>query len=125
MCVCVFLQRVNQSSDSTSEVCEELRLMRTILGRLECSFAKQEAKLDRLLNRMTAPTPAPQTPQCTPQTSAHNFTTPFSTNSISSGEFSASPIVSRQQEMPIDLHLFDVPTQRNAFPELTDSGLWK
>ena len=31
----------------------ELRLMRSILERLECSFASQEAKLDRLLTIMT------------------------------------------------------------------------
>ena len=48
--------------------------MRTILERLECSFARQEAKidrqeakLDRLLEEMTrAPATAPQTPACLP-----------------------------------------------------------
>lgn len=48
--------------------------MRTILERLECSFARQEAKidrqeakLDRLLEEMKkAPATAPQTPQCLP-----------------------------------------------------------
>lgn len=41
--------------------------MRTILERLECSFARQEAKLDRLLEEMTkAPATVPQTPQCLP-----------------------------------------------------------
>lgn len=53
------------------------------MERLECSFAKQEAKLDRheakldiLLNMMTAQTPVPQTPQCT-DTSVYatNFST--------------------------------------------------
>lgn len=52
----------------------ELHLMRTILERLECSFARQEAKidrqeakLDRLLEEMTkAPATVPQTPQCLP-----------------------------------------------------------
>ena len=41
--------------------------MRTILERLECSFARQEAKLDRLLEEITkAPATVPQTPQCLP-----------------------------------------------------------
>lgn len=31
----------------------ELRFVRTILERLECSYAKQEAKLDRLLSLVT------------------------------------------------------------------------
>jgi len=39
----------------TSELLLELRLTRTILERLECSFARQEAKLDQLL-RMTTTT---------------------------------------------------------------------
>lgn len=131
MCA-ILLQRLNQSSDSTSEaISEELRLLRTILGRLECSFAKQEAKLDRqeakldtLLNMMTAQTPVPQTPQCTPQTSAqpHSFATPITINSsASSVEFPPPPVVPRQQEMPVNLHVFDVLAQSNALPELTDS----
>ena len=130
----ILLQRLNQYSDSTSEaISEELRLLRTILGRLECSFAKQEAKLDRqeakldtLLNMMTAQTPVPQTPQCTPQTSAqpHSFATPFTINSsASSVEFPPPLVVPRQQEMPVNLHMFDVPAQRNALPELTDSPM--
>ena len=53
----------------------ELNLMRTILERLECSFARQEAKLDRLLEMMktapptappAAPPTVPRTPQCLP-----------------------------------------------------------
>ena len=50
-------------SASQSEIVSELRLARTILERLECSFARQEAKFDQLLNMMrekqtveTAPT---------------------------------------------------------------------
>lgn len=128
----ILLQRLNQYSDSTSEaISEELRLLRTILGRLECSFAKQEAKLDRqeakldtLLNMMTAQTPVPQTPQCTPQTSAqpHSFATPITINSsASSVEFLPPPVVPRQQEMPVNLHVFDVLAQSNALPGLTDS----
>ena len=103
------------------------------MERLECSFAKQEAKLDRheakldiLLNMMTAQTPVPQTPQCTPQTSAQppSFATPFSVNSsASSVEFLPPPVVLRQQEMPGSLCVFDVPAQRNALPEMTDNTM--
>ena len=126
-----FLQPLNQYSD-TEAISEELHLLRTILERLECSFAKmeakldtQEAKLDTLLNcMMTSQTPVPQTPQCTPQTAAqpHSFATPITINSsASSVEFPPPLVVPRQQEMPVNLHLFDVPAQRGALPELTDS----
>ena len=128
-----FLQQLNQYSD-TEAISEELRLLRTILERLECSFAKQEAKLDRqeakldtLLNYiMTSQTPVPQTPQCTPQTAAqpHSLATPVTINSsASSVEFPPPLVVPRQQEMPVNLHLFDVPAQRSALPELTDSAV--
>ena len=129
----IFLQRLNQYSDSTSEaISEELRLLRTILERLECSFAKQEAKLDRqeakldtLLNyMMAAQTPVPQTPQYTPQTAAqpHSFATPITiSSSASSVEFPPPPVVPRQQEIPVNLRLFDFPAERSALPELTDS----
>ena len=39
-------------SGSQTDIATELRLARTILERLECSFARQEAKLDQLLSRM-------------------------------------------------------------------------
>ena len=125
---------MNQYSDSTSEaISEELDLLRTILERLECSFAKQEAKLDRqeakldtLLNMMTVQTSVPQTTQCMPQTTAqlHPFATPFNQNySSSSVEFPPPPVVPRQQEMPDSLRMCDVQTQRNALPELMDSPM--
>ena len=37
-----------------NDAATELRLARTILERLECSFARQEAKLDKILNLMTS-----------------------------------------------------------------------
>ena len=125
---------MNQYSDSTSEaISEELRLLRTILERLECSFAKQEAKLDRqeakldtLLNMMTVQTSVPQTTQCTPQTTAqpHPFATPFNQNSSSSSlKFPPPPVVPRLQEMPDSLRMCDVQAQRNALPELMDSPM--
>ncbi|XP_068679116.1 uncharacterized protein [Montipora foliosa] len=55
--------------DSTSterqqnlESASEIRLMRTILERLECSFARQEAKLDQLLQSLNSQS-LPQQPQ--------------------------------------------------------------
>lgn len=54
------INRAMQSLDNITEVCQgndaaaELRLARTILERLECSFARQEAKLDKILNLMTS-----------------------------------------------------------------------
>ena len=61
--------------DETSEVATELRLTRTILERLECAFARQEAKLDRQeakLNQLlgimeTMRTMEQPTSQCPPQ----------------------------------------------------------
>ena len=69
----------------------ELRLTRTILERLECSFARQEAKLDQLLGMMaTTNTEARSTgadrssfqpTQCLPQlTQAEQISTPLSTS---------------------------------------------
>lgn len=40
--------------DKWKEIVSELRLLRVILERLECSFARQEAKLDKLLNSQTS-----------------------------------------------------------------------
>lgn len=61
--------------------------MRNILERLECSFAREEAKLDRLLNMMTAAPPSVlQTPQC-PQQGLVPFSTPFTIRSASSIEY--------------------------------------
>lgn len=43
-----------------------LGLMRTILERLECSFARQEAKLDRILSMMESSRPQTQPQYSTP-----------------------------------------------------------
>lgn len=72
----------------------ELRLTRTILERLECSFARQEAKLDRLLGMMattntdgrTTDRPSLQAAQCLPQqTQAEQFSTPVPTTQPKTG----------------------------------------
>ena len=121
---------MRQNNDSTSEIVSgELRLVRTILERLECSFARQEAKLDRqgakldrLLDMMNSQTAAPQMPQCPPQVSVqpHSITTPFSiTSAASSVEFPLTPVMApRQQEMSVDLHLFDEPDHMDSAMEI-------
>ncbi|XP_068715257.1 uncharacterized protein [Montipora foliosa] len=43
----------NSGSNKHDQTVNELRLVRMILERLECSYAKQEAKLDRLLSLVT------------------------------------------------------------------------
>lgn len=68
---------MHQESDNSQRqeaVTSELKLIRMILEHLECSFARQEAKidrqeakLDRLLEMMkAAPPTVPRTPQCLP-----------------------------------------------------------
>ena len=89
---------------------EELRLSRTILERLECSFARQEAKLDRLLHMMTAtshsaPTTTPQTPQLQPL-----FVPPTSSSSL---EYPLPGVVPR----PYDVEEFDAASPRSALPQ--------
>ena len=49
---------VKESNQDLDMVSQELQLTRTILERLECSFTRQEAKLDKLMAML--PT-APQT----------------------------------------------------------------
>ena len=91
--------------------------MRTILERLECSFARQEAKLDRLFDMMTTVQQSlPQTPQCPPQTSVQstNFSTPFSVHALSSLEYPPPAVVSRSREM----EGFDLPPPRTSFQEV-------
>ena len=52
-------------------ILQELQLTRTILERLECSFARQEAKLDKLMAMLpTAPTELHQSQQPTPSHSS-------------------------------------------------------
>ena len=62
-------------------VATELRLLRTILERLECAYAVQEAKLDRLLNMMpTAQTVQQQPLQFQPSIQPSQFSTPIPSN---------------------------------------------
>ncbi|KAJ7386337.1 hypothetical protein OS493_008456 [Desmophyllum pertusum] len=89
----------NDSTPGQEIVTEELRLTRTILERLECSFARQEAKLDRLLNLMAAAPPTgPQTPL--PQALTQpppTYSSPFSIHS--SLEYASSAVLPRAHEM--------------------------
>lgn len=106
-----FFQRLTQSNESA--VRSELGLMRNILERLECSFARQEAKLDRLLNIMaTTQQSLLQTPQCLPQTSVQS--TPFNVHAPSSLEYPPPPVVPRSREM----ERFDLPPPRTSFQEV-------
>ena len=60
---------------SQTETARELRLIRVILERIECSFARQEAKLDKLLNSQMSPCLQPPVSQVQQQhfsTSAPN-----------------------------------------------------
>ena len=91
--------------------------MRTMLGRLECSFARQEAKPDRLFDMMTtAQQSLPQSPQCPPQTSMQstNFSTPFSVHAPSSLDYPPPAVVPRSREM----EGFDLPPPRTSFQEV-------
>ena len=80
-------------------VATELHLVRTILERLECAYARQEAKLDRLLNMMpTAPTVQQQPLQFQPSIQPAQFSTPIQSNipqSNSSVEYVPSTAIPR------------------------------
>lgn len=100
----------NDTFQGLEVVSEELRLTRTILERLECSFARQKAELDRLLDMMTAAshstsTTAPQTPQL-------QLLFIPSTSSLSL-EYPLPGIVLR----PYDVENFDLASLRTALPQ--------
>lgn len=89
----VYFLQICQGNDAATE----LRLARTVLERLECSFARQEAKLDKILNLMTsfpATSLQHQTSQCAPPL---RFSTP-------------DPRLSQSLEYPVDIQ----SVQRNA-----------
>ena len=118
----IFLFQLNHPCERTSEaIGKELRHLRTILGRFECSFAKQEAKLDRLLSVMAGQTQ--QAPHCKPQTPS--LVIPYMNPTPSSVEFPPPPAVLWQHEMPADLHQFVVPAQSRTLTELADSPMEK
>ena len=97
-----FYYQLTQSNESA--VTAKLGLMRTILERLECSFAQQEAKLDRLFDMMTnVQQSLLQTPQCPPQASVRstNFSTPFSAQALFSLEYPPSTVMPRSREVEI------------------------
>ena len=79
-------------------ISQELQLTRTILERLECSFARQEAKLDKLMAMLpTAPTELHQSQQPTPSHSS----TPLNshTPSLPSLEYPPSAVFPRAPAM--------------------------
>lgn len=78
-----------QTHIASLQITAELQLARTILERLECSFARQEAKLDKLLNMMaTAPSTVQQFCALTPSSNhqsrqtVQQFSTPVPTQSL-------------------------------------------
>ena len=89
----------HDSIQSQEMVATELHLVRTILERLECAYARQEAKLDRLLNMMpTAPTVQQQPLQFQPSIQPAQFSTPIQSNipqSNSSVEYVPSTAIPR------------------------------
>ena len=113
-----FYYQLTQNNESA--VTAELGLMRTILERLECSFARQEAKLDRLFEMMNnVQQSLPQTPQCPPQASVQsNFSTPFSAQASSSLEYPPPAVMPRPREVEI----FDPPPPSTSFQEI--ERLW-
>lgn len=89
----VYFLQICQGNDAATE----LRLARTVLKWLECSFARQEAKLDKILNLMTsfpATSLQHQTSQCAPPL---RFSTP-------------DPRLSQSLEYPVEVQ----SVQRNA-----------
>ena len=79
---------------------EELQFIRTVLGRLECSFARQEAKMDRILTLLTSSTSLLQTPLCPSLTPVNpHFPTPLPTDS--SAEFPPHPVTPRPQDVEV------------------------
>lgn len=93
----------HNSTQSQEMLATELHLVRTILEQLECTYARQEAKLDRLLNMMpTAPTVQQQPLQFQPSIQPAQFSTPIQSNiphSNSSVEFVLSTTLPRAPDM--------------------------
>ena len=102
---------------------QELQLTRTILERLECSFARQEAKLDKLMAMLsTAPTELQQSQQPTPSHSS----TPF-TSHTPSLEYPPSVVFPRaaamertvaHQHTPQPMPLHSLTSVHNCLPSL-------
>ena len=94
-CVIFFIQWTNQNDYGTQMMAtDELQFIRTVLGRLECSFARQEAKMDRILTLLTSSTSLLQTPLCPSFTPVNShFTTPLPIDS--SAEFPPPPVTPR------------------------------
>ena len=93
-----FMAKISNGSQSRGPI-----VLAIALSQLKCSFAKQEAKLDRILDMITnVPPTVPQTSQYPPQALPQppTFSTPFSVHSnTSSLEYLPTTVVSRPQEM--------------------------
>lgn len=104
-------------------ISQELQLTRTILERLECSFARQEAKLDKLMAMLpTAPTELQQSQQPTPSHSS----TPFNSHTPSleyppSAVFPRAPAMERtvtHQHTPQPMPPHSSTSVHNCLPSL-------
>ena len=101
-------------------VSQELQLTRTILERLECSFARQEAKLDQLMAMLpTAPTEVQQSQQPTPSHSS----TPFNSHTPSleyppSVVFPRAPVMERTVALQQTPPLHSSTSVHNCLPSL-------
>jgi len=102
-------------SASQQEIAAELHLTRTILERLECSFARQEAKLDQLLNllttKQTVDLPATQ-PSQNHEQPVQLFSTPVPSQSVSTVPLSTPMSAggpSRSLEIPMPMLFQQTP----------------
>ena len=102
---------------------KELRYLRTILGRLDCSFAKHGVKLDRPLSIHYYEWV--NTTDTKLKVSDASSVSPYMNSTTSLVEFLSPPAVLGQHEMPVDLHQFVVPAQTRALAELADSPMEK
>ena len=98
---------VKECKQDLDIISQELQLTRTILERLECSFARQEAKLDKLMAMLpTAPTELQQSQQPTPS----HCSTPFTSQTPSleyppSAVFPRAPVTHQHTPQPMPPHL--------------------
>ncbi|KAL9970912.1 hypothetical protein ACROYT_G023370 [Oculina patagonica] len=107
------MQRLDHVTEVSrrDDTATELRLLRTIMERLECSFARQKAKLDKLLSQTSVPVSSvQQTPQCRPPPPPQ-FSTP-ELHSHRSFEFLQSA------QMNADLAGQFPPLQRTPLPDV-------
>ena len=114
---------MKESNQHLEMVSQELQLTRTILERLECSFARQEAKLDKLMAMLpTVPTEPQQSRQPTPTHSStpYNSHTPSLEYPPSAG-FPRATVTERRvalQQTPQLMPTHSSTSAHNCLPSL-------